>query len=68
MQRAACLPAADEAAAANQEWFWTDRWQEMEREVNEHVARGEVATFDDAESFLASISDTTAERRATLDT
>ena len=40
---------------ASQLWFWRDRWQKMEREVDDHIARGEVETFDDADSFLASL-------------
>lgn len=27
---------------ADQAWFWTTRWQAMEREVDAHVAAGEV--------------------------
>lgn len=40
---------------ADQEWFWTARWQRMEREVDEHVARGEVETFESADEFLSSL-------------
>lgn len=29
---------------ADQAWFWTKRWQKMEREVDHHVERGEVTT------------------------
>src|ERR1700724_3687609 len=28
---------------ADQRWFWTDRWQQREHEVDAHVAAGEVA-------------------------
>jgi AbrB family looped-hinge helix DNA binding protein len=38
--------------AADQRWFWTDRWQAMEREVDEDVAAGRVTTFDSAQAFL----------------
>lgn len=27
---------------ADQRWFWTERWQQREREVDAHVAAGEV--------------------------
>ncbi len=37
---------------ADQRWFWTDRWQEREREVDEHVAAGNVAVHESAEDFL----------------
>ncbi|MFS3127647.1 hypothetical protein ACLM5J_04505 [Nocardioides sp. Bht2] len=38
---------------ADQAWFWTKRWQERERDVDDTVAAGEVTTFDDGDSFLA---------------
>jgi hypothetical protein len=38
--------------AADQAWFWTDRWQKMEREVDEHVAAGRVVVSGSAEDFL----------------
>ena len=31
---------------AEQRWFWTARWQAMEREVDEHVAAGRIAVVD----------------------
>ncbi len=37
---------------ADQAWFWTERWQRREQEVDEHVAAGEVAVHDDTEAFL----------------
>ena len=40
---------------AAQAWFWTERWQQMEREVDEHVARGEVVTSDDPDEFFAEL-------------
>lgn len=41
------------AVPADQAWFWTERWQEMEREVDEQIAHGEVETFETSEDFLA---------------
>jgi bifunctional DNA-binding transcriptional regulator/antitoxin component of YhaV-PrlF toxin-antitoxin module len=41
------------AVPADQAWFWSERWQQMEREVDEHVARGEVERHDDAGQFVA---------------
>lgn len=38
---------------ASQAWFWTERWQQGEREVDEEIAAGLVQTFDDVESFIA---------------
>lgn len=40
---------------ADQRWFWTERWQAMEREVDEHVRRGEVTVFDSPEEFFADL-------------
>lgn len=39
--------------AADQQWFWTERWQTREREVDAHVAAGEVETHDSADDFAA---------------
>ena len=38
---------------ADQAWFWTDRWQAMEREVDEHIAAGRVMTHDGPEAMFA---------------
>jgi AbrB family looped-hinge helix DNA binding protein len=38
---------------ADQQWFWTERWQAREREVNAHVAANEVTTHDSPEDFMA---------------
>jgi bifunctional DNA-binding transcriptional regulator/antitoxin component of YhaV-PrlF toxin-antitoxin module len=40
---------------ADQVWFWTDRWQQREREVDEHVAAGRVVTSESTEDFLADL-------------
>lgn len=37
---------------ADQRWFWTDRWQQRERDVDEHVRAGEVAVHQDAGALL----------------
>jgi len=37
---------------ADQAWFWTERWQRMEREVDEHVARAEVTTYDSIDELF----------------
>ena len=41
------------AIPADQAWFWTERWQAMEREVDEQVARGEVVRHETTEDFIA---------------
>lgn len=40
---------------ADQAWFWAERWQQREREVDEHVVAGEVTVFDSGEDFLAHV-------------
>jgi len=49
------------AIPAGQQWFWTERWQKMEREVDDAVASGEIEVFDDAESFLSNLDELTAQ-------
>ncbi|MDP9821617.1 AbrB/MazE/SpoVT family DNA-binding domain-containing protein [Nocardioides massiliensis] len=49
---------------ADQAWFWTQRWQEREREVEAYVAAGEVAVHDDVNDFLThvdAVADSSAE-------
>jgi hypothetical protein len=41
----------------DQAWFWTEEWQQGEKEVEEHIHRGEVETFDSMDEFLASLDD-----------
>ena len=36
---------------ADQRWFWTARWQAIEREVDEQYARGEGRMHDTTEAF-----------------
>jgi bifunctional DNA-binding transcriptional regulator/antitoxin component of YhaV-PrlF toxin-antitoxin module len=50
------------AVPADQAWFWTKRWQKMERDVDAHVARGEVTIYDSSEEFLASLDDVKSDR------
>jgi bifunctional DNA-binding transcriptional regulator/antitoxin component of YhaV-PrlF toxin-antitoxin module len=38
--------------AADQRWFWTERWQAMEREMDEHVAAGRVSTHDGVDALF----------------
>jgi AbrB family looped-hinge helix DNA binding protein len=46
------------AVSADQRWFWTDRWQRMEREADADVAAGRVARFDTAEDLFADLDET----------
>jgi AbrB family looped-hinge helix DNA binding protein len=43
------------AVPANEAWFWEERWQAGERQVDAHVAAGEVTRHEDAEDFLAAL-------------
>lgn len=43
------------AVPADQKWFWTDRWQQMEREADADIVAGRVAAFEDVEDFLADL-------------
>jgi bifunctional DNA-binding transcriptional regulator/antitoxin component of YhaV-PrlF toxin-antitoxin module len=49
------------AIPVDQQWFWTERWQTLEHEVDDALAAGEVEVFDDAESFLSNLDELTAE-------
>ncbi|MGQ0465829.1 MAG: hypothetical protein ACT4QG_10975 [Sporichthyaceae bacterium] len=40
-------------ARADQKWFWTERWQLREREVDEHVAEGHVTVHETVEDLLS---------------
>jgi antitoxin MazE len=43
------------AVPADQAWFWTERWQQMEREADDAVAAGRTVTAEDVEEFLADL-------------
>ena len=36
----------------NQAYFWTKRWQEVEREADEDIKAGQVRTFDSVEDLI----------------
>jgi AbrB family looped-hinge helix DNA binding protein len=39
----------------DQAWFWTKRWQKMEREADADFAAGRFRSFDNVEDFLADL-------------
>ncbi|MBN1148770.1 MAG: AbrB/MazE/SpoVT family DNA-binding domain-containing protein [Anaerolineales bacterium] len=39
----------------DQLWFWSDRWQEMERQVEANIAAGRVQRFGDIEEAIADL-------------
>ena len=41
------------AIPADQAWFWTDRWQTMEREADADVAAGRVTAVDGVGELLS---------------
>ena len=41
------------AVPADQAWFWTDRWQSMEREADADIAAGRVTVVDGADELVA---------------
>ncbi len=45
----------ERASDDTQAWFWSERWQQMEREADADFATGRYVTFDDVESFLAAL-------------
>ena len=44
-----------------QAWFWTERWQEMEREADADYAAGRFKSFATPQEFLAELHRITAE-------
>jgi bifunctional DNA-binding transcriptional regulator/antitoxin component of YhaV-PrlF toxin-antitoxin module len=48
---------AQMAVPVAQRWFWTEQWQQREREAEADVAAGRVTQFEDAESFLDALPD-----------
>jgi bifunctional DNA-binding transcriptional regulator/antitoxin component of YhaV-PrlF toxin-antitoxin module len=49
---------------ADQRWFWEDRWQQRETEVDEHVAAGRVTVYNDGDAFLDHLGHLNAQARA----
>jgi antitoxin PrlF len=37
---------------ADQRWFWTEEWQQGEREASEQIAADDVTTYDSAEDMF----------------
>ncbi len=48
----------------DQAWFWTKRWQEGEREVDEDYKAGRFYEFPDAESAIAALHQSVKGRKA----
>jgi len=39
----------------SQLWFWSDTWQEGEKQVNQDIKDGNILEFDSLEEFLDSL-------------
>ena len=46
------------AVPADQAWFWTERWQRMEREAQADIAAGRVVITDGPDEFLEELDAT----------
>ncbi len=42
---------------AGQAWFWTERWQQMEREADADFAEGRFKSYENPDEFLADLED-----------
>ncbi|KAA8955861.1 AbrB/MazE/SpoVT family DNA-binding domain-containing protein [Mycobacterium sp.] len=47
---------------ADQRWFWTERWQQREREVDDHIAAGRVKVHQDGDALLEHLDRLDADR------
>jgi AbrB family looped-hinge helix DNA binding protein len=43
------------AVPADQAWFWTERWQQMEREADDAIGAGRVTVNEDVDDLLADL-------------
>ena len=43
------------AVPTDQTWFWTDRWQQIEREADDAISAGLITTVDGVEELLADL-------------
>jgi AbrB family looped-hinge helix DNA binding protein len=43
------------AVPSDQAWFWTERWQQMEREADEDIAAGRVVVSEGIDEFLTEL-------------
>jgi antitoxin MazE len=48
----------------DQAWFWTERWQRMERQAQEDIEAGRVKSYKDATETLAYLSGIKADKDA----
>lgn len=48
---------AQMAVPVAQQWFWTEEWQQREREVDAELEAGRHTTYADAQEFVDSLPD-----------
>ena len=41
----------------DQEWFWTERWQRMEREAQEDIEAGRVYHYENADEAIGALKE-----------
>ncbi len=46
---------------ADQRWFWADRWQQRERDVDAYAAAGEVIVHEDGDALLSHLGELDAD-------
>jgi len=39
----------------NQIYFWSEAWQQAEREASDHIVQGRVRPFDDADALITAL-------------
>lgn len=52
---------------ADQRWFWTERWQAMEREADEDIATGRVTVADGPDELFVHLDSVVSDRGAGTD-
>ena len=40
---------------SDQKWFWTERWQQMEREADEDIAAGRIVRTESVDELFAEL-------------
>lgn len=53
IRRAALKP---KAGSKSQAWYWSEKWQEWERQADEDIAAGRVKGFDSVEELVADLN------------
>ena len=46
-----------QAIDATQAWFWSERWQRMEREADADIAAGRISAYEDPVALIAGLDE-----------